>query len=48
LGCVLALIFAMLEMDYYWIALAVFISAALASFARSLVKLLMYRLGIFS
>ena len=48
LGCVLALIFAMLEMDYYWIALAVFISAALASFARSLVKLLMYRFGIFS
>jgi hypothetical protein len=47
LGSVLALVFAMLELDYYWIALTVFMSASMANFAHSLVKLLMYRFGTF-
>ena len=47
LGGVLALAFAMLQLDYFWIALAVFISGALANLTGSLAKLFMYRFGIF-
>lgn len=47
LGSLLALVFAMLQLDYYWIALAVVITSTLAAVAQSIVKLLMYRFGTF-
>lgn len=46
-GGLAAMIFAVFEFDYFWIALVLFLSFAMASLVASMVKLFMYRFGIF-
>lgn len=46
IGGVLALVLSVIQADYFWIGLSVFLSFALASAVASFAKLIMYRFGI--
>jgi len=46
IGGVLALVLSIIQADYFWIGLSVFLSFALASAVASFAKLIMYRFGI--
>ena len=46
IGGVLALLLSVIEAEYFWIGLSVFLSFALSSAVASFAKLIMYRLGI--
>jgi hypothetical protein len=46
-GGLIAMLFAIYELDYFWIALVLFLSFASASLVASIAKLFMYRFGIF-
>jgi hypothetical protein len=45
-GGLSALLLAIFEFEYFWIALAVFVFFNLANFSASIAKLLMYRFGV--